>query len=108
MREVSVLVKIRDASEMLITKNQVEPIAACLLSRPIWSSSSHGHHHLALAPIAQADPPLMPFRDAGLQPSRLWDYRPGCGIMVSGVQRKQGFCALTRNLTSRNMKDTNE
>ena len=38
--------------------------AACLLAT-YMIVIQHWPPHLALAPIAQADPPLMPFRDAG-------------------------------------------
>ena len=49
--------------------------------------------HLALAPIAQADPPLMPFRDAGYSQA---DYGITIQDVVYGVWRakEQGFCAL--------------
>lgn len=49
--------------------------------------------HLALAPIAQADPPLMPFRDAGYSQA---DYVINIQDVVYGVWRakEQGFCAL--------------
>lgn len=49
--------------------------------------------HLALAPIAQADPPLMPFRDAGYSQA---DYGITVQDVVYGVWRakEQGFCAL--------------
>lgn len=49
--------------------------------------------HLALAPIAQADPPLMPFRDAGYSQA---DYVITIQDVVYGVWRakEEGFCAL--------------
>lgn len=49
--------------------------------------------HLALAPIAQADPPLMPFRDAGYSQA---DYIINIQDVVYGVWRakEEGFCAL--------------
>lgn len=49
--------------------------------------------HLALAPIAQADPPLMPFRDAGYSQA---DYVINIQDVVYGVWRakEEGFCAL--------------
>jgi cell division cycle 14 len=49
--------------------------------------------HLALAPIAQADPPLMPFRDAGYSQA---DYGITVQDVIYGVWRakEQGFCAL--------------
>lgn len=49
--------------------------------------------HLALAPIAQVDPPLMPFRDAGYSQA---DYGITVQDVVYGVWRakEQGFCAL--------------
>ena len=49
--------------------------------------------HLALAPIAQADPPLMPFRDAGYSQA---DYGITVQDVVYGVWRakEKGFCAL--------------
>lgn len=49
--------------------------------------------HLALAPIAQADPPLMPFRDAGYSQA---DYVISIQDVVYGVWRakEEGFCAL--------------
>lgn len=49
--------------------------------------------HLALAPIAQIDPPLMPFRDAGYSQA---DYGITVQDVVYGVWRakEQGFCAL--------------
>lgn len=49
--------------------------------------------HLALAPIAQADPPLMPFRDAGYSQA---DYGITVQDVVYGVWRakEEGFCAL--------------
>lgn len=51
--------------------------------------------HLALAPIAQADPPLMPFRDAGYSQA---DYGITVQDVVYGVWRakEQGFCALAQ------------
>jgi cell division cycle 14 len=49
--------------------------------------------HLALAPIAQADPPLMPFRDAGYSVA---DYGITVQDVVYGVWRakEEGFCSL--------------
>jgi cell division cycle 14 len=49
--------------------------------------------HLALAPIAQADPPFMPFRDAGYSQA---DYGITVQDVVYGVWRakEEGFCAL--------------
>jgi cell division cycle 14 len=49
--------------------------------------------HLALAPIAQADPPMMPFRDAGYSQA---DYGITVQDVVYGVWRakEEGFCAL--------------
>src|SRR3982074_778660 len=49
--------------------------------------------HLALAPIAQADPPLMPFRDAGYSQA---DYGITVQDVVYGVWRakEEGFCSL--------------
>jgi cell division cycle 14 len=49
--------------------------------------------HLALAPIAQMDPPLMPFRDAGYSQA---DYGITVQDVVYGVwkAREEGCCAL--------------
>ncbi|KAJ2971950.1 hypothetical protein NUW58_g9289 [Xylaria curta] len=49
--------------------------------------------HLALAPIAQADPPLMPFRDAGYSQA---DYGITVQDVVYGVwkAKEEGCCAL--------------
>jgi hypothetical protein len=49
--------------------------------------------HLALAPIAQADPPLMPFRDAGYSQA---DYVINVQDVVYGVwkAKEEGLCAL--------------
>ncbi|KAI9786711.1 MAG: cell division control protein 14 [Peltula sp. TS41687] len=50
--------------------------------------------HLALAPIAQADPPFMPFRDAGYSQA---DYVINIQDVVYGVWRakEQDLCGLT-------------
>lgn len=50
--------------------------------------------HLALAPIAQADPPLMPFRDAGYSQA---DYVIGVQDVVYGVWRAKeaNLCGLS-------------
>lgn len=49
--------------------------------------------HLALAPIAQADPPYMPFRDAGYSQA---DFILNIQDVVYGVWRakEQGLCGL--------------
>jgi cell division cycle 14 len=49
--------------------------------------------HLALAPIAQVDPPLMPFRDAGYSQA---DYTLTVQDIVYGVFRakEEGICGL--------------
>lgn len=49
--------------------------------------------HLALAPIAQMDPPFMPFRDAGYSQA---DYTLSIQDIVYGVWRakEEGLCAL--------------
>ncbi|KAF8866501.1 putative tyrosine-protein phosphatase CDC14 [Acephala macrosclerotiorum] len=66
--------------------------AACLLASYMVLIQSWAPH-LALAPIAQADPPLMPFRDAGYSQA---DYGITVQDVVYGVWRakEQGFCAL--------------
>lgn len=50
--------------------------------------------HLALAPIAQADPPYMPFRDAGYSQA---DYSVSIQDVVYGVWRakEEKLCGLT-------------
>ncbi|TAQ83229.1 hypothetical protein B7494_g8447 [Chlorociboria aeruginascens] len=50
--------------------------------------------HLALSPMAQADPPLMPFRDAGYSQA---DYGITIQDVVYGVWRakEQGFCSMS-------------
>ena len=67
--------------------------AACLLACYMVVIQSWAPH-LALAPIAQVDPPLMPFRDAGYSKA---DYVITVQDVVYGVWRakEQGFCALT-------------
>jgi cell division cycle 14 len=49
--------------------------------------------HLALAPIAQMDPPCMPFRDAGYSQA---DYVLNIQDVVYGVwkAKEEGLCAL--------------
>ncbi|KAI5292590.1 cell division control protein 14, partial [Ascosphaera atra] len=49
--------------------------------------------HLALAPLAQADPPYMPFRDAGYSQA---DYVLGIQDVVYGVwkAKEEGLCGL--------------
>jgi cell division cycle 14 len=49
--------------------------------------------HLALAPIAQADPPLMPFRDAGYSQA---DFVINVQDVVYGVwkAKEESLCAL--------------
>jgi len=49
--------------------------------------------HLALAPIAQMDPPCMPFRDAGYSQA---DYTLSIQDIAYGVWRakEEGLCAL--------------
>ncbi|KAG9245823.1 putative tyrosine-protein phosphatase CDC14 [Calycina marina] len=66
--------------------------AACLLASYMVLIQAWAPH-LALAPIAQADPPLMPFRDAGYSQA---DYGITVQDVVYGVWRakEQGFCAL--------------
>ncbi|KAL3423725.1 tyrosine-protein phosphatase cdc14 [Phlyctema vagabunda] len=66
--------------------------AACLLASYMVLIQSWAPH-LALAPIAQVDPPLMPFRDAGYSQA---DYGITVQDVVYGVWRakEQGFCAL--------------
>lgn len=50
--------------------------------------------HLAMAPIAQADPPYMPFRDAGYSQA---DYTISIQDVVYGVWRAkvENLCGLT-------------
>ncbi|KFY93679.1 hypothetical protein V500_03586 [Pseudogymnoascus sp. VKM F-4518 (FW-2643)] len=66
--------------------------AACLLACYMVLIQSWAPH-LALAPIAQADPPMMPFRDAGYSQA---DYGITVQDVVYGVWRakEEGFCAL--------------
>ena len=66
--------------------------AACLLASYMVLIQSWPPH-LALAPIAQVDPPLMPFRDAGYSQA---DYGITVQDVVYGIWRakEQGFCAL--------------
>ncbi|CAG8953526.1 hypothetical protein HYFRA_00009983 [Hymenoscyphus fraxineus] len=66
--------------------------AACILASYMVLIQAWAPH-LALAPIAQADPPLMPFRDAGYSQA---DYGITVQDVVYGVWRakEQGFCAL--------------
>ena len=66
--------------------------AACLLACYMVLIQSWPPH-LALAPIAQADPPLMPFRDAGYSQA---DYGLTVQDVVYGVWRakEEGLCAL--------------
>lgn len=55
--------------------------------------------HLVLAPIAQMDPPLMPFRDAGYSQA---DYILNVQDIVYGVWRakEEGLCEVKNfNLT---------
>jgi len=49
--------------------------------------------HLALAPIAQMDPPCMPFRDAGYSQA---DYTIVIQDVIYGIWRakEEGLCAL--------------
>lgn len=77
----------RDANTELGRAN-----AACILATYMVLIQSWAPH-LALAPIAQADPPLMPFRDAGYSQA---DYGITVQDVVYGVWRakEQGFCAL--------------
>ena len=76
----------------LLTWNPGRANAACLLAAYMVLIQSWAPH-LALAPIAQADPPLMPFRDAGYSQA---DYGITVQDVVYGVWRakEQGFCAL--------------
>ena len=66
--------------------------AACLLACYMVLIQSWPPH-LALAPIAQADPPLMPFRDAGYSQA---DYVIGVQDVVYGVWRAKeaGLCGF--------------
>lgn len=66
--------------------------AACLLACYMVLIQSWPPH-LALAPIAQVDPPLMPFRDAGYSQA---DYGITVQDVVYGVWRakEEGCCAL--------------
>ncbi|RKF56844.1 Tyrosine-protein phosphatase cdcA [Golovinomyces cichoracearum] len=66
--------------------------AACMLASYMVLIQSWAPH-LALAPIAQVDPPLMPFRDAGYSQA---DYEITVQDVVYGVWRakEQGFCTL--------------
>ena len=50
--------------------------------------------HLALAPLAQMDPPPMPFRDAGYSQA---DFTLTIQDIVYGVwrAREEGLCGLT-------------
>jgi len=66
--------------------------AACLLACYMVLIQSWPPH-LALAPIAQADPPLMPFRDAGYSQA---DYGITIQDVVYGIWRakEEGVCQL--------------
>ena len=66
--------------------------AACLLACYMVLIQSWPPH-LALAPIAQADPPLMPFRDAGYSQA---DFVIGVQDVVYGVWRAKeaGLCGF--------------
>ena len=66
--------------------------AACLLACYMIIIQSWPPH-LALAPIAQADPPLMPFRDAGYSQA---DYGICVQDVVYGVwkAKEEGLCGL--------------
>lgn len=66
--------------------------AACLLACYMVLIQSWPPH-LALAPIAQADPPLMPFRDAGYSQA---DYGLCVQDVVYGVwkAKEEGLCGL--------------
>lgn len=66
--------------------------AACILACYMVMIQSWPPH-LALAPIAQADPPLMPFRDAGYSQA---DYVIGVQDVVYGVwkAKEEGLCGL--------------
>jgi cell division cycle 14 len=66
--------------------------AACLLACYMVLIQSWPPH-LALAPIAQADPPLMPFRDAGYSQA---DYGLSVQDVVYGVwkAKEEGLCGL--------------
>lgn len=66
--------------------------AACLLACYMVLIQSWPPH-LALAPIAQADPPLMPFRDAGYSQA---DYVINIQDVVYGVwkAKEEGLCGL--------------
>ena len=66
--------------------------AACLLACYMILIQSWPPH-LALAPIAQADPPLMPFRDAGYSQA---DYGICVQDVVYGVwkAKEEGLCGL--------------
>jgi cell division cycle 14 len=78
--------------ELRLTISLGRANAACLLASYMVLIQSWAPH-LALAPIAQADPPLMPFRDAGYSQA---DYGITVQDVVYGVWRakEQGFCAL--------------
>ncbi|KAI9803091.1 MAG: cell division control protein 14 [Piccolia ochrophora] len=66
--------------------------AACLLAC-YMVLIQHWPPHLALVPIAQADPPFMPFRDAGYSQA---DYVVGIQDVVYGVwkAKEEGLCGL--------------
>ncbi|KAL8747593.1 MAG: hypothetical protein Q9190_000577 [Brigantiaea leucoxantha] len=68
--------------------------AACLLACYMIVIQSWPPH-LALAPIAQADPPLMPFRDAGYSQA---DYMINIQDVVYGVwkAKEEGLCGFDR------------
>lgn len=68
--------------------------AACLLACYMIVIQSWPPH-LALAPIAQADPPLMPFRDAGYSQA---DFIINIQDVVYGVwkAKEEGLCGLDR------------
>jgi cell division cycle 14 len=77
---------------ILLTQESGRANAACLLATYMVLIQSWAPH-LALAPISQTDPPLMPFRDAGYSQA---DYGITVQDVVYGVWRakEQGFCAL--------------
>ena len=82
----------RQLHDMLMLLYLGRANAACLLAAYMVLIQSWAPH-LALAPIAQADPPLMPFRDAGYSQA---DYGITVQDVVYGVWRakEEGFCAL--------------
>ena len=81
-----------DRSRTRLTKHPGRANAACILACYMVLIQSWPPH-LALAPIAQIDPPLMPFRDAGYSQA---DYTLTVQDIVYGVwkAKEEGICGL--------------